>query len=157
MENIIPDPYTQTEKLIYDWSDEKNYFVFYRMLKFYVRHRMDTIISIKQSKWLEKYISFYSQKQKKAKNDFEKDFYNLLNNSFYGKTMENVPNRIRVEVIRNDDTDKIIQLQSKLTFTGIQKSYENYDSYTFKQNDVPMDKPNYLGFSVLELSEIISV
>ena len=42
-----------------------------------------------------------------------------------------------------------------MTFNGIQKSYENCDSYTFKQNEVLMYKPIYLGFSVLELSKLI--
>ena len=50
------------------------------------------IISFKQSKWLEKYISFNTQKRNKGKNDFGKDLYKLLNNAFYGKTTENVRN-----------------------------------------------------------------
>ena len=90
---------------------------------------------------MEKYISLITQKRNKAKNDFEKDFYKLLNNSFYGKTMENVSNRIKVEFIKKDDTNKSMKQQSKLTFSGIHKSYEHYDSYTFKQNEVLMDKP----------------
>ena len=45
--------------------------------------------------------------------------------------------------------------QSKLTFNGIHKSYENCDSYTFKQNEVLMDKPIYLGLSVLELGKLL--
>ena len=69
--------------------------------------------------------------------------------------MENVRNRIKVGFINKDDTDEIIKQQSKLTFNGIHKSYENYDSYTFKQNEVLMDKPNYLGFSVLEMSKLL--
>ena len=113
--------------------------------------RVHSVISFKQSKWLEKYISFNTQ----AVNDFEKDFYKLLNNAFYGKTMENVRNRIKVEFIKKEDTDKIIKQQSKLTFNGIHKSYENSDSYTFKQHEVLMDKPIYPGFSVLELSKLL--
>ena len=130
------------------------------MLKFYIRHGMivekvHSVISFKQSKWLDKYIRFNTEKRIKAKNDFEKDFYNFLYNAFYGKTMENVRNRIKVEFIKKDDTDKIIKQQSKLIFNGIHKSYENYDSYTFKQNEVLMDKTIYLGFSVLELSKLL--
>ena len=92
MKTIIPDTYTQTKKLISDWSDKKKYLVHYRMFNFYVRHGMEvekvhSVMSFKQSKWLEKYISFNTQKLNKAKNVFEKDFIKLLNNSFYGKSM----------------------------------------------------------------------
>ena len=74
------------------------------MLNFFVRHGMivkkiQEIISFKQSKWLEIYIGFNTQKRKGAKNDFEKDFYKLPCYAFYGKTMENVPNRLRLEFI----------------------------------------------------------
>ena len=116
--------------------------------------KVHEINSFKQSKWLENYINFKTEKRTKAKNDFEKDFYKLLNNAFYGKTMENVRNRIRQELFKKDDTKKIIIQQSKLTFNGIHKSYENCDSHTFKQNEVFMEKPIYLGFAGLELSEI---
>ena len=96
MKEIIPDTYTQ-KKLMCDWTGKKNYLVHYRMLKFYVRHGMvvekiHDVISFKQSRWLEKYINFNTQKRNKAVNDFEKDFYKLLNNAFYGRTMENVRN-----------------------------------------------------------------
>ena len=60
------------------------------MVNFYVRHGMivEKIlerISFKQKKWLKKYINFNTQKRNEDKNDFEKDFYELLNNAFYGK------------------------------------------------------------------------
>ena len=160
MKEIKPDNYTSTKKLICDWSAKKNYLVHYRMLKFYIRHGMiidkvHNIISFKQNKWLEKNISFNTQKRNKAKNDFEKDFYNLLNNAFYGKTMENVRNRLKIKFIKKDDYREIIKQQSKLTFNGIHKSYNNCDSYTFEENEVLMDNPIYLGFSVLELSKLL--
>ena len=127
MKEIKPDNYIQTKKLICDWSDKKNYLVHYRMLKFYIKHGMiidkvHNVISFKQSRLLEKYISFNTQKRNKAKNDFEKDFYKLLNNAFYGKTMENVRNRLKIKFIKKDDHKQIIKQQSKLTFNGIHKS-----------------------------------
>ena len=129
------------------------------MLKFYVRHGMivekiHEIISFKQSKWLERYNSFNTQKRNKAKNDFEKDFFKLVVNAAFGKFLENIRNRLELELIKKDDIKKIITRQSKLTFNGIQKSYENYDRYTFKQNQVVMDKAIYVGFSILELSKL---
>ena len=159
MKEIKPDNYTQTKKLICDWFDKKNYLIHFRILKFYIRHGMivnknHNIISFKQSKWLEKNINFNTQKRNQAVNDFEKDFYKLLTNAFYGKTMENVHNRLKVKFIKKDDYREIIKQQSKLTFNGIHKSYENCDSYTFKQNEVLMDKPINLGFTVLELSKL---
>ena len=159
MKEIKPDTYIQTKKLICDWCDKKNYLIHYRMLKFYVRHGMivdkvHDIISFKQSRWLKKYINFNTQKRNQAINDFEKDFYKLLNNAFYGKTMENVRNRLKIKFVKKDDYTEIIKQQSKLTLNGIHKSYENCYSYRVKQNEVLMDKPIYLGFSVLELSKL---
>ena len=160
MKEIKPDNYIQTSKLICDWSDKKNYLIHYRMLKFYIKHGMvvdkiHSIISFRQSRWLEKYINFNTQKRNHAANDFEKDFYKLLNNAFYGKTMENVRNRLKIKFIKKDNLKKIIEYQSKLSFSGIHKSYENCDSYTIKQNEVLIDKPIYLGFNVLELSKLL--
>ena len=112
MKEIKPDTYVQSSKLICDWSDKKNYLIHYRMLKFYIRHGMivdkvHEIFSFKQSKWLEKYISFNTQKRNQAVNDFEKDFYKLLNIAFCAKTMENVRNRLKIKFVKKDDYRKI--------------------------------------------------
>ena len=159
MNSIKPEKYTKSKKLICDWTDKKKYLIHYRMLKFYVRHGMivekiHEIISFKQSKWLDSYSSFNTQKRNRAKNDFEKDFFKLLVNAAFGKFLENVRNRLGLELIKKDDIKKIIKQQSKLTFNGIQKSYENYYSYTFKKNEVVMDKAIYVGFSILELGKL---
>ena len=49
---------------------------------------------------------------------------------------------------------KIINQQSKLPFNGIHKPYENFYSYTFKKNEVVLDKAIYVDFAILELSEL---
>ena len=90
MKKIPPKNYTKSKKLICDWTDEKKYLIHYRMLGFYVRDGM--IVekthennSFKQSNWLEKYISFNTQKRNRAKNGFEEDFFKLLVNAAFGK------------------------------------------------------------------------
>ena len=159
MKKIQAKNFTKSKKLTCDWTDKKTYLIHYRFLKFFVRHRVivdkiHEIISIKQSRLLEKYKIFKTQKRNRAKNDFEKDLYKLLNNAFYGKTMENVRNRLRLEFLKKREYKENIKQQSKLTFNGIHKPYETCDSYTFKQNEVLIDKPVYLGFTVLELGKL---
>ena len=102
MEKIKPESFAKAEILLCDWTDKKKYLIYYRVLKFSVRHgmvveRTHEIISFKQCKWLEKQINFNTQKIIKAKNDLEKDFYKLPNNAFSGKTMENLRNSFRLE------------------------------------------------------------
>ena len=112
MKRIKPKIYISHNKLISDWIDKKNYLIHYRMLNFYVRHGMvidnvHEILSFKQSKWLEKYIYFNTQKRNQAINDFERDFYKLLNKAFYGITMENVRNRCTIDFIKKMKLIKI--------------------------------------------------
>ena len=85
MKRIKPDTFNQTKKLLCNWFNKKNYLIFYRLLKFYVRHGMivdkiHEIISFEQNRCLEK-KSFNARKRNQAINDFEKDFYKLLNNA----------------------------------------------------------------------------
>ena len=88
--------------------------------------KIHEIISFKQSRWLKKYISFVTQK--KAKNGSGKVFYKLLNNGFYGKDIEIVRNRLRLELIKKFEYNNFMKQFSKLTFNGIHMSIENCDS-----------------------------
>ena len=84
----------------------------------------------------------------------KKNFFKLLVNAAFGKFLENVRNRLDLELIQKDNIKKLFNQQAKLTFNGIQKSYENYCSYTFKKNEVVMDEAIYVGFAILELSKL---
>ena len=104
MNKIKPMNYTKSKKLICDWTDEKKFLIHYRMLKFHVRHGMvvekiHKIISFKQNKGLEIYISFNTQKRNRAKNDFEKNFFNFPVNAAFGKFLEGIRNRLKLKII----------------------------------------------------------
>ena len=91
------------EKLILDLYDKKEYIVHYDILKYYISlgikvTKIHSIISFNHKAWLKPYIDFNTEMRTKTDNDFEKDFWKLMNNSFYGKTMENISNRCMVEL-----------------------------------------------------------
>ena len=160
MKEHEPQPHGPTSKLICDQTNKEYYIVHYRNLKFYIGmgmliKKVHRIVSFDQSPWLAKYIDYITDKRAKADSDFMKDYHKSLICSFFGKTMEDVRNRIKVEFVKNTNERKILKFQSRLDFNGIHKSYQDYDSYTFKSNIVKMEKPIYLGFCILELSKLL--
>ena len=143
-----------------DLTNKQKYMIHYRMFKFYTKMGMKvthirTIYRFKQSPWLKKYFNHNTQKRTKAKTNFEKDLYKLMNNAFFGKTMENVRERVNSEIIPHTNTDQIIKRQTKLGFKGINMHYSTFSLYKFDKEKTVFDKPIYLGFSVLELSKLL--
>ena len=160
MHEHAPNPHRSTSKLICDQTNKEYYIVHYRNLKFYLRmgmiiSRVHKIVSFDQSPWLKPYIDYNTEKRAQADSDFEKDYHKNLVCSFFGKTMEDVRNRIKVEFIHNSDERKILRYQSRLDFDGIHKNYQDYHSFMFKTNIIKMEKPIYLGFTILELSKLL--
>ena len=160
MNNVNQPNYKPTPKLMCDVTNKSKYMTHYRMFKFYLNQGMKvtkihTIYRFKQSAWLGKYIDHNTQKRTKAKTNFEKDLYKLMNNAFFGKTMENVRDRTNLEFIDHSQIDQIIKRQSKLSFKGIIDHYSKFSVYKFDKEKTVFDKPIYLGFTVLELSKLL--
>ena len=154
-----PEKYKPTEKLIMDQTNKQRYFLHYRDLKFYQRHgirivKVHTVYKFKQSPWLAKYIKYNTEQRSKAKTEFEKHFYKLMNNSFYGKTIENIRKRLNLDLIDRSDTHRILNRQSKLSFDDKIAEYEKISLYSINKES-KFTKPNYVGFSVLELSKLL--
>ena len=93
--------------LVPNLGDKTNYVLHYRNLQLYLSLRMKLtkihrLLKFKQSDWMKKYIDFNTEKRTNAANSFEKDFFKLMINSVYGKTMENLRKRINVRLVNNE-------------------------------------------------------
>ena len=94
----------KVNKLTPNFNKKTKYVLHHRNLKQYLGLGMKLteihrVISFKQSKWLAPYIALNTQLRTAAKNDFEKDFFKLMNNSVFGKTMENIRNRVNIKLV----------------------------------------------------------
>ena len=92
----------KVEKLICNIEDKEKYVMHIKVLKQALNHglvlkKVHRIIQFNQKDWLKPYIDMNTKLRKEAKNEFEKDFFKLMNNSVFGKTMENVRNHRDVE------------------------------------------------------------
>ena len=94
-------------RLIPNLGDKTNYVLHYTNLQLYLSLRMkltkiDKVLKFKQSDWMKNYIDFNMEKRKNAANSFEKNFFKLMINSVYGKTMKNLQKRINVRLVNNE-------------------------------------------------------
>ena len=115
--------------------------------------KVHRILKFKQSDWLKKYISFNTDKRKNAANSFEKDFLKLMNNSIFGKTMENLRKRINVELISN--AKDYVRYVSRPNFISQKIFSKDFVAVHKIKPVLTLNKPIYVGFSILDLSKVL--
>ena len=148
----------KVSKLIPNLGDKKKYILHYENLKQYLKLGLKLTniyrgIKFKESPWLEKYISLNTKLRTEAKNEFEKDFFKLMNNSVFGKTTENIRNRVDIKLVNNKSQAE--KLSAKPNFKHCNIFSEDLVAIHMKKTKLDFDKPVYLGMCILDLSKTL--
>ena len=141
-------------KLVCNFHDTKNHVVHIRLLNKALNHglilkNVHRVIQFNQEAWLKPYIDLNTELRKQAKSDFEKHFFKLMNNSGFGKTMENVRKHRDIKLVATDKRRN--KLMSEPDYHTIKWFSEKLSAIEMKKTKVKMNKPVYLGLSILEI------
>ena len=115
--------------------------------------KVHRIIEFNQEAWLKPYIDMNTELRKIAKNDFEKDFFKLMNNAVFGKAMENVRKHRYIKLVTIDK--KRSKLVSEPNYHKMNYISEDLSIIEMKRTKVKMNKPIYLGLSILEIVTLL--
>ena len=145
-------------KLIPTLGNKEKYVLHYRNLKLYKNlglkvTKVHRVLEYDQSPWLKQYIDFNTVKRTNAKNAFEKDFFKLMNNSVFGKTMENIRKRVDVRLVT--DKKKLLKLTSKPTYVSSKIFNENLVAVHKIKETLTLNRPAYVGMCILDLSKTL--
>ena len=146
------------KKLVCSLFNKKKYVAHINTLKQALNHglklrKVHRAIEFNQEAWLKPYIDTNTELRKLARNDFEKDLFRLMNNSVFGKTMENIRRHRDIKLVTTDK--KRSKLVSEPNYHTINLVSEDLSIMEKKKAKVKMNKPIYLGLSILEISKTL--
>ena len=144
------------EKLIPNLWDKEKYIVHHENLKLYLGlglkvKKIHRGIKFREKAWMKPYIELNTDLRANGKNDFEKDFFKLMNNSVFGKTIENIRNRVDVKLVNNRGAAE--KLSAKPNFEHLTIFDENLVAIHMKRTKLTFNKPVYCGMAILDISK----
>lgn len=158
-ENRAP-PGAKLSKLLTTLHKKERYIIHYRNLKQALEHglkltKIHRILKFDQGPWLRTYIEKNTILRSKAKNDFEKNMFKLMNNAVFGKTMENI-RKHRIVKIRSkwDGRYGVKNLVSSPTFKSYTVFGDDLVAIELSKNKIVFDKPVYIGMAILDISKV---
>ncbi|KAJ8910527.1 hypothetical protein NQ315_013489 [Exocentrus adspersus] len=164
-ENIVPpNSKSKLKKLIPNLYNKRNYVIHYKTLQQAIKNglilkKIHRVLKFEQSRWLKQYIDLNTQMRNRTSNKLEKDFYKLMNNSVFGKTMENVDNRKDIKLCTHWENigqkTGASSLIAQPHFKTCSIFSENLVAIHLGKQSVMYNKPIYIGFSILELSKTV--
>ncbi|MCU7846334.1 MAG: hypothetical protein KZQ93_21065, partial [Candidatus Thiodiazotropha sp. (ex Monitilora ramsayi)] len=148
----------EVEKLVPNLRDKDRYVLHYRTLQLYLSlglrlKRIHRALRFEQRPWMEPYIRMNTELRKRASSDFEKDLYKLMNNSVFGKTMENLRKRVDVKLVRAQEEDKLRRLIASPAFARAVIFDDDLTGIQMHKSRLLLNRPVYVGMSILDLSK----
>ena len=148
----------RVDKLVPNFHRKTKYVVHHEVLKTYLKHglkisKIHCGISFDESPWMKPYINFNTRLRMQSKNKFESDFFKLMNNCVFGKTIENIRNRIDIKLVTSQkQAEKYI---NRPNYTGRTTFSDNLVAIHMGKTSIYMNKPIYLGMCILGISKIL--
>ena len=148
----------KVEKLIPNLNDKKKYVIHYESLKQYeslglkITH-IHRGIKFEESDWMKQYIDLNTRLRAEAENEFEEDFFKLMNNSVYGKTIENLRKRVDISLVNSEKKAK--RMTTKPNFKKCTIFSEDLCAIEMRKTQIYFNKPVYLGMCILDLSKTL--
>ena len=146
------------KKLVCNLHNKKKYVVHIKSLKQALNHglklkKVHRIIEFNQKAWLKPYIDMNTKLRKLAKDDFEKDLLKLMNNAVFEKTMENIRKHRNIKLVATDKKRNKLFLEPN--YHTMNYVSEDLSIIEMNKTRVKMNKPIYLGLSILDISKIL--
>ena len=148
----------RVEKLIPNLQRKENYVVHCETLKTYEKYGLKVTkihrgIVFHDSTWMKSYIDKNTKLRMQSKNTFEKNFFKLMNNSVFGKTMENIRKRTDIRLVTTPE--QAIKLINKPNYTHRTTFSDNLVAIHMGKTEIYMNKPVYLGMCILDISKTL--
>ena len=148
----------KVEKLVCSIEDKEKYVIHIRALKQALNNglklkKVHRVIKFKQKAWLKPYIVTNTKLRKEANSEFEKEFFKLMNNSVFGKTMENVRKHWDIKLATTDE--KRNKLVSEPNYHTTKRLSKNFLAIEMKKTNVKINKAIYLGMSILDITKTL--
>ena len=147
---------TSSTKLVQTLLPKQKYVIHFKTLQRYIQLGMQVtkihrVLSFDQSTFMASYIDMNTKLRAAATNDFEKDFLKLMNNSLFGKTMENLRKRVNINLVTRED--KLMKLVACPSYQSFKILSEGLVAVERKKVNLILNRPIYIGMTVLDLSK----